>query len=77
MNKNYTLVVGKGKGDSFTFPIGMVEMEINPFHALYTIRKLAKQIAKHYKIKNGEVVIHSVNFVAYIRKEILNARNKT
>lgn len=67
-NKPYCLIIGKGKGKAFNFPLGRLELSVCPFNALTTIRKFAKQIAKHFDIKNGEIQIDSINFTYYKTK---------
>lgn len=70
-NKCYTLIIGKGKGTEYNFPLGMLELQVYPTNALTTIHKFAKQIMKHFDIKDGEIQIHSINFI-YYKKETKN-----
>jgi hypothetical protein len=54
--------IGKGKGRSYSFSLGMLEAQMAPEYKDITIRKLAAQLAKQRHIVDGEIEIVSLNF---------------
>ncbi len=60
---------GKGQGSSYICPIGLQEVEITKKDKKLTIEQFGKQLAKQLKIKDGEIIIDSINFTFSRKKE--------
>jgi len=63
--KVLTFKFGKGQGDSCSFPMGMPQAKLNEAHRKLSLNTMAKNLAKQFSIKNGEIVFESINFTYY------------
>ena len=61
--------IGKGKGSSFSCPFGMPSATLNKIHKDISLTQIAHNLAHQFKIKNGEIHLHSINFTYYKQGE--------
>jgi len=58
----FKIEIGKNKGNSFTCPFGMLEVNINEKHKNMSLGQIAQNLAYQYKINNGSITLESISF---------------